>query len=263
MIAWIYHRNDINSGGFQLWCALRVPKLLRITRFSLYFGVMENFLEENRISFSQSVWRMLKLLLYIIIVAHLLACVWFGIAYFESFSTTILSGSASATEAAVAATGVSWAAKDQLFGENMPTRYLKSLYWAFITITTVGYGDIVPVTIPETIYSVAVMLVGTTLYAMVIANMTSLFSSMDAVPALHRMVERCMHKLMATRAIGGGVNAATSESMNPRGTSGKLQLSQKMKLYYGYKWQAFMGMNESEVWTTIPLALREEIAMYL
>ena len=200
---------------------------------------------------------MVKLLLYIIIVAHLLACVWFGMAYVESFGGTGLSGTATSTTGATI--GVSWAAKDGLFDKNVGSQYLKSLYWAFITITTVGYGDIVPVTIPETIYSVVVMLVGTTLYAMVIANMTSLFSSIDAVPALHRMVERCMNKLMQTRAIGGGV---VGESKN-LGTGGKLQLSQKMKLYYGYKWQAFMGMNESEVWGTIPVALRQEIGMYL
>lgn len=42
----------------------------------------------------------------------------------------------------------------------MGSLYLTSIYWAFSTITTVGYGDVVPVTHAEKSYALCVMYAG-------------------------------------------------------------------------------------------------------
>ena len=44
------------------------------------------------------------------------------------------------------------------------TRYLDSLWWGVATITTVGFGDIVPVTTAGRIIGMALMYTGTTLF---------------------------------------------------------------------------------------------------
>lgn len=48
------------------------------------------------------------------------------------------------------------------------------LWWAFVTITTVGYGDIVPATGPGRFIGVLAMVIGVLIYSLVIANVTRL-----------------------------------------------------------------------------------------
>lgn len=46
------------------------------------------------------------------------------------------------------------------------------LWWAFVTLTTVGYGDIVPITGGGRIVGVFTMIFGITIYSLMIANLT-------------------------------------------------------------------------------------------
>ena len=49
-------------------------------------------------------------------------------------------------------------------------RYVAALYWSVMTICTVGYGDIVPVTLAERCFLIFAMLLGASLYAYVVGS---------------------------------------------------------------------------------------------
>ena len=51
-------------------------------------------------------------------------------------------------------------------------RISDGLWWAFVTLTTVGYGDIVPITDAGRIVGVFTMIFGITIYSLMIANLT-------------------------------------------------------------------------------------------
>jgi len=51
-------------------------------------------------------------------------------------------------------------------------RVSDGLWWAFVTLTTVGYGDIVPITDAGRIVGVFTMIFGITIYSLMIANLT-------------------------------------------------------------------------------------------
>ena len=57
------------------------------------------------------------------------------------------------------------------------TRYVVSLYWAVITISTIGYGDVLPVTHTERIFCLISGLLGGIVFAFTLGNITSLISS--------------------------------------------------------------------------------------
>ena len=69
--------------------------------------------------------------------------------------------------------------RDFLDPNDQSTLYVSGVYWAFSTITTVGYGDIAAFTIGEMIMSIICMIIGVTYYGFVIGSVTSLLESFD------------------------------------------------------------------------------------
>jgi voltage-gated potassium channel len=57
--------------------------------------------------------------------------------------------------------------------------YIVSLYWAITTLTTVGYGDITPVTNFGRIYTMGVMIIGVGVYGIIIGNISRLMMLAD------------------------------------------------------------------------------------
>ena len=54
-----------------------------------------------------------------------------------------------------------------------------SLYWVVTTMTTVGFGDIKPVTFAEITMSLVTMLVGATVFSYIVGNMASIVGNLD------------------------------------------------------------------------------------
>ncbi len=69
-------------------------------------------------------------------------------------------------------------------------RYLAALYWAFTTMTTVGYGDITPTNDLERLYSTVIMILGATVFGYIVGSVSGLASNPHG--ALARESERNM-----------------------------------------------------------------------
>lgn len=59
------------------------------------------------------------------------------------------------------------------------SRYLAALYWATTTVTTVGYGDVLPKTDDERIVAMLAMCVGGGFYGFVVGTLTSIITVKD------------------------------------------------------------------------------------
>ena len=59
-------------------------------------------------------------------------------------------------------------------------QYMVSVYWAFQTVTTVGFGDIGISLLEEYILSIIWMLFGVSVYTLTIGNVSSIIASLDS-----------------------------------------------------------------------------------
>ncbi|KAH8070690.1 voltage-gated potassium channel [Aureococcus anophagefferens] len=64
-------------------------------------------------------------------------------------------------------------------------QYLAAIYWAFTTMTTVGFGDITPAGDMERIFAIFGMLMGVSFYSYIIASVSSMVSSVDSKNAVY------------------------------------------------------------------------------
>lgn len=74
--------------------------------------------------------------------------------------------------------------------------YVAAVYWATATVSTVGYGDVAAVTLPERLVATAVMIVGSTWFAYLVGAIAALVNSHGAA-AIRRAAYR--EKMIALR----------------------------------------------------------------
>lgn len=137
---------------------LRLLKLLRVMRGSRVLAGLE-----ARTEASYRTIGLVSFLVLIIVVSHWVACLWALVGEIDSEHGWI-----AATRAAKPG---SYEAPGQV--------YVAALHFAVMTLTTVGYGDIVPQTTPELVVGCVLMLGGGLLWAYIIGAMCSTLACTD------------------------------------------------------------------------------------
>lgn len=143
-------------GVLRLLRLLRLLKLLKIMRGS---RLIEKYRAEVDFSFAN-----ITLYAYIFIIllfAHWVACIW---------------GFTAADSAEV---GKGWLLSQDLHDSPPFHQFTVAFYFAVMTITTVGYGDVTPTNQTEYLVVTVVMIIGGFLWAYVIGGICTVVGSMD------------------------------------------------------------------------------------
>jgi voltage-gated potassium channel len=122
--------------------------------------------------------------------------------------------------------------------------YLDGLYWCITTLSTVGYGDVVPETAAQKAFTISVMVMGVGIFGFIIGNIATILVSIDParVSYLQRMEQ--LGAFMSYREFPA-------------------ELRDRIVEYYRYLWQRRLGHDESELLNGLPDSLRTEVAMFL
>ncbi|CAE7857592.1 Kcnh5, partial [Symbiodinium microadriaticum] len=144
----------------------RLPeiRLVRMLRLHSIFPILSR--RQVRIGMSYAVLSLLKFLCGLTFTCHWMACCWAGVAYEVSDEYTWLK----AVEAAKGGLKATYHSRSGI--------YCLSLYWAIMTLTSIGYGDITPQTEKEYLVASLCMLAMATVWAFVIGQMCAVVSTL-------------------------------------------------------------------------------------
>jgi len=155
-------------GALRMLRLFRLFRLLRLLKLGDYIEVLESAADMNL--------KFLKILLMkfqLIAIAHLLGCFWFSMYVLNSADPALTTWAETYDEGRAVKEGTSTSLK-----------YMYSIYWAAITLTTIGYGDVVPVNDSERMYTIGAMLCAALVFGYMASGIGQVVGSMDRTRAL-------------------------------------------------------------------------------
>ncbi|GMH38093.1 hypothetical protein BSKO_05977 [Bryopsis sp. KO-2023] len=159
-----------NARGLLALQFFRAPRLLRIVRLS----------RSEKHHAAPTLFRLVKMTLVFAMISHWCGCLWYFLGRWqaENVGANAFTG------------GVTWIEVplgDASDGGEVPTyrladfqtKYTAAVYWALTTMSTVGFGDILPKTNMERFFTMGVQFLGATCTALILGNVAVLIANFD------------------------------------------------------------------------------------
>ncbi|MCJ8275911.1 MAG: cyclic nucleotide-binding domain-containing protein [Bdellovibrionales bacterium] len=120
--------------------------------------------------------------------------------------------------------------------------YIKAFYWAVTTLTTVGYGDITPVTPIQMLFASVTQVIGLGVFGYVLSNVASLLARYNAAR------ENYMENLDRIETF-------------MRSYKTPYHLRTQIRDYYQYLWQTKKGYLDKTLLKDLPLKLQSDLLL--
>ncbi|NWX85780.1 KCNH1 protein, partial [Nothoprocta pentlandii] len=228
------------KGISSLFSSLKVVRLLRLGRVA---RKLDHYIEYGA--------AVLVLLVCVFgLAAHWLACIWYSIGDYEVIDedTNTIRPESWLYQLGMSI-GTPYRFNASGFGkwEGGPSKdsvYISSLYFTMTSLTSVGFGNIAPTTDGEKIFAVAMMMIGSLLYATIFGNVTTIFQQMYAnTNRYHEMLNSVRDFLKLYQV--------------PKG------LSERVMDYIVSTWSMSRGIDTEKVLQICPKDMRADICVHL
>lgn len=193
---------------------LRILRLLRLFKLVKLLRSAEMITKlQSRLGFKYSMMSLCKYMMIILFVSHWIACLWHVVTVLEDENV------------------VTWVVSYFCAGvpsgcnPSIAALYCASLYHATMTITTIGYGDLVATTTTERWVSVAIQLLGASLYAYIVGVASGIVASMNKEKMHFQETMDELNDFMEDQQLSTDLSARLREYFQ------HLRSVQKMRLY--------------------------------
>lgn len=145
----------------RIYRFVRVLRLLKLLRF-----LRSQYVNTLLISFKLNV-EIGKIIIFFLSLGmsvHILGCLWFYVSSTDNMN-------------------LNWIISNRIDSLSDMDQYIVSVYFVFTTLTTVGYGDNLPITNIEKIFTIILMCFGISFYSFMIGSLASSIKSRDHIVA--------------------------------------------------------------------------------
>ncbi|KAK3099838.1 hypothetical protein FSP39_010536 [Pinctada imbricata] len=208
----------ITGINFPEWRFNRILKTYRLLEFFNRTA--------TRTSFTNLV-RIFNLILYILIIIHWNACIYFAISNSIGFGTD------------------EWVYPNVSIPKYraLTRKYIYSFYWSTLTLTTIGETPL-PVRDEEFLFVVVDFLIGVLIFATIVGNVGSMITNMNATRAEFQQKMDGVKQYMEFRKVSK-------------------ELESRVIKWFDYLWTNKQSLNEEEVLSSLPDKLKAEIAIHV
>jgi hypothetical protein len=176
------------QGSSSNLSAIKLIRMLKLVRALKFLNKLNRLKEKEGFEMLGSFIGVSSALFIIIFVSHLVGCMYIMVASMEPAGENWLDH----YSPQIAADPDDW------------PRYVTALYWAAVTVTTMGYGDILPVTHTERMISIGVALTGAIVFSHCMGLVSSLIAQagrpLPTRAASHPGTTRARHRRARPRA---------------------------------------------------------------
>lgn len=205
---------------------LRILRLLRVLKLRKLLMRLEDYIVSDRMN---ALVEFMKLMLIIIFIAHWIACFFWYVGKQELDNN-----------------GLSWILNAGIQDSDVEDKYLTSLYWAFTTMTTVGYGDVHPSTPNERLYGFFAMLVACGVFAYTVGNIGEMVTRLNLQATQYKEKMTYVNQFLIHKDIPKDIRI-------------------KVRNYLEYVWTSKkeIKIEEKDVMNILNENLRDKLTLYL
>ena len=219
--------------NFKLIMESRIQHNNAVTSSKLFLGVKE---------VRAGVARIFILLFMVLGFAHVAGCVFYSIARFEEeYAMACYPNCPTSHEESDGLRGsISWVYELEMQDSVFAKRYIASLYWALVTITSTGYGDVLAVTVPERAYNCIVTLFGALIYATIFGRVTVMFNTMAQSKDIYRRRLAQVNRFMSVYDL-------------------PVHMRKRIRRQVKFDWALTSGVNVDDVIQQLPYSMQVEV----
>ena len=211
----------------------RLPRLYRLLRLTRIFKFVKHYRNHQTmekllevVCGKGSVIRLAAFFFMVTICVHLMACLWYFVARLEGLGPN------------------TWVVERGLRDSSTTDLYIASLFWTITTLSTVGYGDIVPATSVERILAITWMLFGVCFFSFTIGSLSTMLNSIDT------------KEMVLTNKL-----AAIDEFASEAKLDKSLRYRLRHALRYSIEQTGFSSSDKRSIFNELPRQLKYEVAL--